>query len=441
MVVPKEGDQFIGALDQYGNRLTVMTGAQPLRDFGRDQFGNYVAATNQFQPGQQTGACVPGFPRCTFPEDFFYDNQPYVHAGSAGPSLAPGQYFFDYPAGLIYFRPRNPGDNPAEHNVEYSRTRVAFTGAHASDVVIRNLVVEKYAIPDQFGAIGDQYPGRGWIVRNNETRWNHGQGIRIGTDGQVLGNFTHDNGQMGMGGSGSNILLEGNEIAHNVTYNGTDCGFECGGFKFAHTDGLVVRRNNCHDNAGPGMWTDISSIHVLYEENTVIFNSGPGIFHETSYDAVIRNNTIIGNGSPAPDDWFWNAQIQISTSQNLDIYGNVIVVDTRNNGNGIMLLQQDRTRDPCNFGPCRVANTAVHDNTIIVSGLRWHGTTGGAQDYVGQGDMFAPSSNNRFYRNQYFVPDTQSAAYWEWANSRQSMNGFRLFGHEAEGAALSNLIP
>jgi parallel beta-helix repeat protein len=315
---------------------------------------------------------------------------------------------------------------------------VAFTGAHVSNVTVRNLIVEKYAIPDQFGAIGDQYPGRGWVLQNNETRWNHGQGLRVATDGQALNNYIHDNGQAGMGGSGTNILVEGNEIAHNTDYTGTDCGFECGGFKFAHVDGLVVRSNYSHDNVGAGMWTDISSIHVTYENNTVMNNSGAGIFHETSYDAVIRNNTIINNGSFSPDDWFWNAQIQISTSQNVEIYGNVILVNSANNGNGIMLLQQNRTKDPCSYGPCRVANSYIHDNTIIVTGSRWHGTSGGAQDYTGQGDLFAPSSNNRFVANRYFVTDVNSAAYWEWANSRQPLNGFRAFGQETTGAVFTN---
>jgi len=186
------------------------------------------------------------------------------------------------------------------------------------------------------------------------------------------------------------------------------------------------------------MWTDVSSIRTLYENNRVMNNTGAGIFYETSYDAVIRNNTILSNGSFSPDDWCWNAQLQIATSQNVEAYGNVILVNSANNGNGIMLIQQNRSSEPCTFGPCRVVNNFIHDNTIIVTGTRLHGSSGGAQDYTGQGDLFASTSNNRFTGNRYYVPDMKSAAYWQWANTSQTFNGFKLFGLEPTGTLNPN---
>jgi parallel beta-helix repeat protein len=438
-VTAKDGDQFIGALDGAGNRLTILSGAQPLTSFTRDAFGNYVAATSQTQPGQQVGYCSPGYSRCTFPEDFFYDNEPYVHNSVGAEALAQGQYYFDYPNGRICFRPKNSADDPNGHKVEYSRIRSAISGS-ASHVTVRNLIVEKYAVPLQFGAIGDQYPGDGWVLQNNETRFNHGLGLRVPTNGQVLGNYTHDNGQMGMGGSGANILVQDNEIARN-NYIGVDHNFECGGFKFAGTDGLTVRNNYSHDNVGPGMWTDISSIRTLYENNVVMNNTRAGIFYETSYDAVIRNNTILNNGSFAPDDWLWNAQLQIAASQNVEAYGNVILVNSENNGNGIMLIQQNRSSEPCIFGPCRVANNYIHDNIIIVTGTRSHGSSGGVQDFSGLGDLYAPSSNNRFTGNHYYVTDLNSAAYWQWANRYQTFDAFKLFGLDATGTVNLSSTP
>ncbi len=429
--IAKDGDSFIGALDAAGNRLTTLTGALPLTSFTQDRFGNYVAATTQTEPGQQAGYCADGFARCTFPEDFFYDNRPYVH-NSVGPeTLQPGQYYFDYPNGQIFFRPANSADDPTRHTVEYSRTPVAIYGS-AANVTVLNLIVEKYAVPIQFGAIGGQFPGDGWLVQNNETRLNHGAGLLVAGNSQVLGNYTHDNGQMGMGGSGNNILVRGNEIARN-NYAGIDHNFECGGFKFAKTDGLIVRSNYSHDNAGPGMWTDISSIRTLYENNLVMNNGRAGIFHETSYDAVIRNNTILNNGSFAPDDWFWNAQIQIAASGNVEVYGNMLMIDSETNGNGIMLIQQNRSSEPCLYGPCRVVNDFIHDNVVIVTGTRWHGSSGGAQDYYGLGDLYDPASNNRFSNNRYYVTDVNSAAYWQWQNRYVTFDQFRGFGLDAAG--------
>jgi len=435
-VVAKEGDVFLGALDDAGRRITILSGAQPLSSFTRDSAGNYVAETTQTEPGQLVGFCTPGFPRCNYPEDLFIDDQPLIHSNAGGDALAPGQYFFDYPTGKIYFKPKNPGDDPNAHKVDYTRTRSAIWG-NVPNVTVKNLIIEKYAVPMQFGAIGDQYPGESWTIENNETRFNHGLGLRVSNNGQIIGNYAHDNGQMGMGGEGKNILVQANEIAHN-NYIGSDHDFECGGFKFAKSDGLVVRNNYSHDNTGPGMWTDISSIRALYENNLVMNNSRAGIFHETSYDAVIRNNMLFNNGSFTKDDWFWNAQLQIAGSQNVEAYGNIVLVDSANNGNGIMLIQQNRNNEPCLFGPCRVMNNFIHDNIIIVSGSRDHGSSGGVQDYSGLGDLYAPSSNNRFVGNHYYVTYTNIGAYWQWGDHYQTFDDFRKLGLDANGTLNAN---
>ena len=57
-----------------------------------------------------------------------------------------------------------------------------------------------------------------------------------------------------------------------------------------------MRDNHVHHNEGPGLWTDIDNIHTLYEGNLVEHNANVGIFHEISYDAVIRNNIVRDNG-------------------------------------------------------------------------------------------------------------------------------------------------
>jgi parallel beta-helix repeat protein len=435
-VVPKDGDTFIGALDAAGDRASVMSGAQQLTEFIRDEFGNYVAVTTQTQSGEPIGYCAAGFPRCNLPEDLFYDNEPYRHVSVGGAALQPGQYFFDYPNGRIYFRPLKESDDPAQHVVEYARVPLAIQGK-ALNVTVTNVVVEKYASPDQYGAIGGQFPGEGWVLENNETRMNHGTGMRVGTNGQLLYNYTHNNGQLGMGGTGSNITVRGNEIAWN-NYSGTDHDFECGGFKFAKTDGLTVRNNYSHDNLGPGMWTDVSSINVLYENNLVMNNARSGIFHETSYDAVIRNNVLLNNGSVAPDDWFWNSAVQLAASQNVEVYNNTVWVSSFNNGNGIMLIQQNRSGEPCLYGPCRVINNYVHDNVVVVTGNRWHGSSGGVQDYAGQGDMFAPEANNRFVSNHYYVTDLKSTVYWQWAGEYVTYRQFTGFGLETHGTLSPN---
>ena len=120
---------------------------------------------------------------------------------------------------------------------------------------------------------GDQ----SWTIQDNEVRLNYAVGITAHDGSQIIGNYVHDNGQMGLGGDGNNILVQGNELATNGFWSGIDPYWEAGGLKFAETDNLVVRGNYSHDNNGSGMWTDINNIHTLYEDNVVVHNTINGI--------------------------------------------------------------------------------------------------------------------------------------------------------------------
>ncbi len=122
-------------------------------------------------------------------------------------------------------------------------------------------------------------------------RNNHGPGITFNSNWIVRNNYIHKNGQLGIGGSGENILVEANEISEN-NQAGFDTGWEAGGSKFAYTTNLTVRNNYVHDNLGPGLWTDIDNINTIYEENIVTYNNNAGIKHEISFDVIIRNNFL-----------------------------------------------------------------------------------------------------------------------------------------------------
>ena len=132
--------------------------------------------------------------------------------------------------------------------------------------------------------------------------------------------------------------MQGNDIAHNGFWAGVDPYWGAGGFKFTQTDGLVVRDNYSHNNDSYGMWTDIDNIHTLYENNVVVNNTGIGIAHEISYDAVIRNNVVMNNGGDTRG-WLWGGAIQIQNSSHVDVYGNKVDMT---GGNGIVMIQQNR---------------------------------------------------------------------------------------------------
>src|SRR6185295_4962399 len=133
--------------------------------------------------------------------------------------------------------------------------------------------------------------------------------------------------------------------------------WEAGGTKFALTRNLVVRNNFVHHNYGPGLGTDINNIDTLYEANTVSDNEQAGIFHEISYRATIRYNTVARNGY-AYHAWLWGAGIQIAASPDVEVHDNTLV----DNAHGIAAIQQNRGSGT--YGMHSVDNLYVHNNTI-----------------------------------------------------------------------------
>jgi len=273
----------------------------------------------------------------------------------------------------------------------------AFSGG-ARDIHIENLVIKNYATPKQMGAIkgGDHGKDKGtygWKIIRNEVSYNGGGGIRTGHEMLIQGNAVHHNDQIGIAGSGDNTIVEGNEIAYNNYQDAYNWGWEAGGTKFVRTDNLIVRNNESHHNHGPGLWADISNIRTLYEGNTIHHNvSAPGIFHEISYDATIRNNHIYDNGWP--DDWPTNiyksrSAIQVSASKNVNVYDNLIERSAR----GITGVEQ--CRGTGDHGPYLLTNVRVYNNIIKDSNINRAGTDCGATIDMKYYD-------NQFIGNSYY---------------------------------------
>ncbi len=411
-IQPKNGDSFVGL------QSPLLSGARILADF--KQVGNLWVAGGQTQQGQQNGYCDPQHPMCTYPEDLYFDNIPLLHVSSLD-AVGPGSWYFDYPNHNIYF-----ADNPTGHLVETSVTRSAFSGP-VSNVTITGFTIEKYAVPAQFGAIGDQYPGPNWTVTNNEIRWNHGAGISLTNNSKATLNYVHHNGQKGIGGSGSNVLVQSNKVSFN-NWAGFDPSWEAAGMKFAGTSNLIVRGNSVHDNVGSGIWCDIDCINTLYESNVTMRNSpGSGIQHEISYAAVIRYNIACYNSPGAT--WLWGSQILIQNSQNVQVYGNTVEVSPEG-GNGIGIIQQDRGTGA--FGLHSAMNNSVHNNTVIYRGGT--SSSGEIADYDIAGLLL--NGNNLFDYNSYYLSDP-GWYHWLWAGAIKvpGLIGMQALGQELHGTA------
>jgi hypothetical protein len=384
-LIAKSGDRFIGA------RGAVVSGAKLLVGFERS--GRWWSIGGQTEQNPATvGRCSSNSSDgCQLANDVYEDDRVLRRVVSLS-ALGPGRFYFDYEQQRIYL-----GSSPRGHKLEVGVATRAWqgVGVGAYDVTIQGLTIEKFANEAQIGAIE---AGRGWVVEDSEVRLNHGGGISDATI--TRRNYVHDNGQIGVGGNAPDLVVADNEISFN-DYAGFCTCWEAGGGKWSRARHLVVRDNNVHDNIGPGLWTDTDNIDVLYAHNVVRRNTGVGIFHETSFDAVIRDNVVTGNGR-AWTGWLDGAGILINSSPNIQIYGNTVL----NNKDGIGITQWDRGSSPT-LGPHQVHDISVHDNTVALH-------TGFSGMLQGVGDVtYYTSRNIRFDRNTYRLGCNEHYFVWQ----------------------------
>lgn len=437
-IVPRNGDTFIGAPDH----ATVLNGSRLLTAWTQD--GGVWKATGQTQAGEVHGQCDTDHPRCGYPEELFIDDVRQKHVATAG-EVGPGTWHFDYPNDTIII-----GEDPAGKKIETSVTTYAFRSAN-NNVTIKGVVIEKFANLAQRGVIYPEQPlgtvGEGWAVEDCIIRNNHGAGLSPRDGGVVRNCLITQNGQIGMSAVGADILIEDNEISYNNAAKFA-YGWEGGGAKFVNTTNLIVRGNYSHHNYGPGLWTDIDNVDSLYEDNIVEDNFDTGIFHEISYDAIIRNNTIRRNGlgrGLAQYAWAFGAGIAIYNSSNVEVYGNTL----EGNHGGITCISHPRGSGA--YGDWHLKNISIHDNEVQLlyheNGLNWDSNPGvyahnGVFQDNSPTDVFDPAANIVFAANAYTTsPGRIAGAYFGW------LNGFRTFtqwtttyGQDA-GATIEEMPP
>jgi parallel beta-helix repeat protein len=285
-------------------------------------------------------------------------------------------------------------------------------------VTVRGVLFKRFT----FEAV---HPGYSWTITSNELSYSK-IGVRVNTGTVLQNNYIHDNTQFGVaGGPASNILIKDNEIAHNNTSNscGGTCKGNAGGTKIvgstAGTYGVTWTGNYVHDNIGAGIAQDGNTHNTTIDNNLVANNSGPGIHYELSWDAVISNNTVRNNNSlNLKKSCYYRAQIDINTSQGVDIYGNT--VDSGTGQNGICLNDAEGRNMQPPFPPS-LANVSVHNNTITMSGNSTTGLIGTA------------NHNVTFDYNTYYVPNPAGYS-WTWYDKNPlTWSSYRARGQEAHG--------
>jgi hypothetical protein len=460
-IAPKNGDMFIGqtaCAPPATSCPAIISGSTvigPLAVFN----GTNYAVTGQTQQGkvdQTTAQCIPGWLACNIPEDLWFDRVPLQHLyASSLPTIRSGQWWFDYANNTIYFH-----DNPSGHLVETSVAPAVAVGP-ANNVTFQYLTMEEFAAPIGQGGLWPtngqvmdaqrQANGLHWIVENCDLWGHHSAAIAPNFGMQILNNYIHDNGQLGIGGGfgpdnnllPSGLLVQGNLVTHN-NYANVDPNFGAGGIKFGRTFGALIKGNTITNNEGSGVHFDVSSRSPVIVGNTIAGNTdGDGIVYEISWvSALVYNNLLQFNGVPGVANYNPGFQIHSLTSTGMNAYCNVMEMSAVLSEQGWNVGTSDRGNDRYPPGAYyHSVGNYIHHNTAI-----WD-TNAGA--YVGYTQVDAANQPNFFAQNKppdfntyhlgnlslaNFIYDNDNSQ----SNTRQDFANYQASGADIHGTADAN---
>jgi Right handed beta helix region len=294
--------------------------------------------------------------------------------------------------------------------------RSAWVVVNASDVTVEGFTMRDANNAAQTGAVRVQAGISRFTLRDCDLAYAAGADVSIGVaNNSLIENCAiHAAGQLGVhvGGDGTNgrdNVVRNNRIYANNTA-GFDPGWEAGGLKATRQTDLRLEANDVYDNAGPGLWCDISCHGTVYRANRVHGNSRAGIFEEISFDALITDNVVWNNGWGDHRGWGWPAGILVSSSRGTLVSNNVVAW----NPIGISVVSQDRDYESAPYVGIRVAGNVV----AAASGSR---LVGWFEDWSGR--LF--DGGNVGTDNRYWAAGPEPATCrFEWHGCLASLAAF-----------------
>jgi parallel beta-helix repeat protein len=225
----------------------------------------------------------------------------------------------------------------------------------------------------------------------------------------------------------SGLTFANNRVTGNNAAGTVDPSWEAGGGKVSGSTNVIFSNNQVDHNDGPGIWFDIQCSDVVIRNNRVHDNTYAGIMFEISTGARIYGNDIWSNGAGWAV-WAWGAGILISSSGGTEIFGNVLAWNARS---GVSVISQDRS----NWSDTPPIDNYVHDNVTAALPNTWLMFWG--QDW--SGPMFLSASNNRGANDRFWAPGPETGApRYAWnGESDAHLAAFNATPGEKNGTYLS----
>ncbi|MFF1823057.1 right-handed parallel beta-helix repeat-containing protein [Kribbella sp. NPDC058245] len=388
-IKPRDGDTFGGGPG------AVLTGSVPLTGWAREG-SSWVVRGVLPAAYPLKGQCEDNRANpCQLGEQLFVGGEHLTRVMSLA-ELEPRTFFADYTTNAVYV-----GTDPAGRAAELSRTTTAFARG-AERVTVTGLTIEHFASRAQSGALE---AGPGWRVTGNEVRWNHAVGVMlVEADGAQVGrNTIADNGQLGLGQyKSAGVRITANLVTRNNTDGFWIADWESGGIKSTRSSG-EISGNDVVANRGVGIWSDIAEYDRRISANRITRNAADGIRYEISYNGVIDQNVVEGNGfgsGRGSGGSLWDGGgINVNTSAGVQVRGNLV----KDNRNGISI--QSRTRGDGPRGRYVLSDVVVEGNLIVLGGPE--ASTGVVENKGSPTQSGAVT----FRRNSYQLPSSTRFGY------------------------------
>jgi hypothetical protein len=430
-IAPKQGNQFYGTTSG-GNLQTICNGSVVATGWVADGPRWKVTGMTQENGTAELVSGDPktvnGFERAVYREDVFIDGIILRHALSINQVTA-DTFYFDYPNDTVYI-----GVDPSGKTVEISFHGSCFDSTN-SGVVVRNLIIEKYASSTTYGGIAIN--GSDWVVEGNDVRWNHCTGISVrGNNSRyaiIRKNYCHDNGLCGIltWMDARDALIENNETSDNNKSVGYALHWNSAGIKVMGRNS-VIRGNYIHDNYSRGIWLDVTATAIVIEENLVLDNELAGICTEIAFNTVVRNNRVKRNGTNPNTGGSYTAQIGGEEVSYSKVYNNYIQAGPMS-GNAIQYGSAIRDNPQAH-----TIGTEVYSNYVNILN---DGTLGlDAAGEKGEAGDFEIVGLNLFKDNQYFISAGKSPNKWILGSRYGGSNKLSLIGAHSKGFDLGSEI-
>jgi hypothetical protein len=304
---------------------------------------------------------------------------------------------------------------------------------HAKNVTLEYLTIQHFTGPQNNGIV-NQGQGDNWTIQyntiqNNPATMGGADGVMLGNGNVVRYNCFTGNGQTGISADNANgFTVDHNEVAMNAV--GYEAKYNCGcsgGMKFFASTHGTITNNWIHDNGSVGLWVDTNNSFYLIDGNVIENSESEAIMYEISYNAVIRNNFIRGNGilGNAGTADFPEPAIYVSESGGydagaavvmggVDVNGTLLITTNTflDNADGVVLYQNATRCCGSKDGCSSCGTTPLYMEVDSDGNLRWNTqnvtVSNNTFTYDASGKCVADASKNQYCTVQAMFSTTMA---------------------------------